>query len=350
MSYDLYADFWDKKHRNADFGKIESKVKNTHRRIKLSSLNLVTKKNKKWARENKYSTWIKNEYEKDVINGELDLLKKLQMNESSTLKNEFSYLIKITFNLKKPYLSRDDEEFYIIDNPVCKDKIFKVPYIRPSSWKGKLRWVACKQFLDDFFENISSMDWKKERAKIVRLFGNEKNNVKEWLNRTISSELKIKKEKIEKEFEGYLKKKYNISEGNRRGRLQFYPTFLNQIGLDIIAPHDRKTKAVTNPITLETSPEGAGGDFSLLYFSFDLIGEDEQEVKEQRKEDIKTLAKAIPNMLTKYGIGAKTTAGYGVVREDFDFEIFHTKDGKEKISGKGKEEFKDKLKGIINNE
>lgn len=271
-----------------------------------------------------------------------------------SLKNKreplFSILISITFTLKRPYLSRDDEEFYVIDNPVCKDKVFKVPYIRPSSWKGKLRWVACKRFLDKFLENNSSINWKKERAKIVRLFGNEKNNVTEWLNRTISSKLKRKEKEIEKEFEGYLKEKYNIFEGNRRGRLQFYPTFLNQIGLDIIAPHDRKTKTVTNPINLETSPEGAEGNFSLLYFPFDLIGKDEQEVKEQKAKDIRTLAKAIPAMLTKYGIGAKTTAGYGVAHDSFDFEIFHKKEEKEGISGSGKKDFKKKLKEIIDNE
>lgn len=29
----------------------------------------------------------------------------------------------------------------------------------------------------------------------------------------------------------------------RRGRLRFYPAFFNKIGLDVINPHDRKTKS-----------------------------------------------------------------------------------------------------------
>jgi CRISPR-associated protein Cmr2 len=53
----------------------------------------------------------------------------------------FSFVIQFTFTLAQSYISRDEQNFYIIDNPVRKDKIFGLPYVAPSSWKGSLRSV-----------------------------------------------------------------------------------------------------------------------------------------------------------------------------------------------------------------
>jgi len=50
----------------------------------------------------------------------------------------------------------------------------------------------------------------------------------------------------------------------------------------------------------------------LLYFPFDLLGRAEEDAKEEVKQDLEVLKEAIPAMLTKYGFGAKTTAGYGI--------------------------------------
>jgi CRISPR-associated protein Cmr2 len=111
-------------------------------------------------------------------------------------------------------------------------------------------------------------------------------------------------------------KNYASKDGNRGGRLVFYPSFLDLIGLDIIAPHDRETRTVKVPIQFEVSPENAKGTFSLLYFPFDLIESLHSNEKERAIEEIKEnweiLIKAIQAMLTKYGFGAKTTVGYGI--------------------------------------
>lgn len=45
----------------------------------------------------------------------------------------YAIQIQITFKLKKPYLSKDDDNFYIIDNPIVKDKVFKVPMVRSTT-------------------------------------------------------------------------------------------------------------------------------------------------------------------------------------------------------------------------
>lgn len=50
----------------------------------------------------------------------------------------YSFIIQANFKLKQPYFSKDDDEFYIIQNPILKEKVFKVPMIRGSGWKGSL--------------------------------------------------------------------------------------------------------------------------------------------------------------------------------------------------------------------
>jgi len=223
-----------------------------------------------------------------------------------------SILIKVIFSLKKPYISRDDDDFYIVDNPVCKDKVFKVPLVRPSSWKGALRYAAMEIILRKPSEGKINA-----RLALVRLFGNEKDKTEKFLDDQLGDESKSKYKQKVKEIYG--------EEPNLRGRLVFYPTFFDKIGLDVIAPHDRKTKTpARGPIYFETVPEGAegrGGTFSVLYFPFDLIGESEERVKKELKEDLEILKEAIPAMFTKYGFGAKTTAGYGVILSKVKFQI-----------------------------
>jgi CRISPR-associated protein Cmr2 len=143
------------------------------------------------------------------------------------------------------------------------------------------------------------------RLALLRLFGNEKDKIEDFLDDQFGAELKSKYKQKVKEIYG--------DEGpNVRGRLVFYPTFLDKIGLDIIAPHDRERRTVKVPIQFEVAPENAEGTFSVLYFPFDLLGREGKDVKEEVAQDLEILRDAIPAMLTKYGFGAKTTAGYGV--------------------------------------
>ena len=300
MSYDFYTEFYDK-----NKGYIEDRIR---------KFNKKPSKKRKWMIKNLpdcfnslYENWYtnlqcislftkyyesRNDNKKEDIKagyrGYLQILDVYKMNSNCSLKNNgkcssnlwkllekseidieqlppHSFFLSIEFTLKKPFISRDDEEFYIIDNPISKEKVFKIPYIRASSWKGNLRWVTRKIFND-------IIDDKKE----IQLFGNKK-----------TEEIKFK-----------------------RGRLQFYPTFFDRIGLDIINPHDRKTKAGTVPIYFEIVPEKTQGEFSLLYVPFDLIGEDEAIVM---KEDLLLICNALKLLFEEYGISAKRTSGYGAV-------------------------------------
>src|SRR2546429_1125851 len=51
----------------------------------------------------------------------------------------YSFVLQLTFTLAQPYISRDEQDFYIIDNPIRKDKVFGLPYVASTSWKGSLQ-------------------------------------------------------------------------------------------------------------------------------------------------------------------------------------------------------------------
>jgi CRISPR-associated protein Cmr2 len=189
-----------------------------------------------------------------------------------SLLPQYSFLLRFTFTLEKPYISRDEQEFYIIDNPIRKDKVFGLPYVAPSSWKGSLRAA------------LWQLDHKAEDDEIRRIFGNERGAEEH--------------EKL------------------RAGRLHLFPTFFTKKGLEIINPHDRKRRVGTVPILMESVPEEANGFFTLLYVPFDLIGKEEETIKKQVAEDIPLITKGLNAMFRDYGFGAKTSSGYGIVKPD----------------------------------
>ena len=160
----------------------------------------------------------------------------------------------------------------------------------------------------------------EERAKIVRLFGNEKDYVETVLDYMFDKRYQPDnpEKTVSKEFFEYLlSKKYVNKNGYGKGRLIFYSTFFNGIDLDVIAPHKRTTKTVKVPILFETVPENSKGTFTLIYVPFDII-HDKERLKKEVPEDLKLLKKVIPKMMLEYGFSAKKTSGYGVVDEDID--------------------------------
>jgi len=246
---------------------------------------------------------------------------------------EYSFFLQFTFTLATPYISRDDEEFYICDNPIRKDKVFKVPMVAGSSWKGNMRWTAMKIFTDGLPEGIDQNSIREQfesRARIVRLFGHEKAAIADYLDSVLAEAMSgddkshekfiENKEFVKEKFRKFLIEKgyINTNVEGRRGRLSFYPTFFNQISLEVINPHDRTTKAGTQPIYIESVPEGAGGTFSLLYSPFDLMGKREVDVKNEVIKDLEAVYHATRKMMLMYGFSAKKSSGFGIVRKDID--------------------------------
>jgi len=184
----------------------------------------------------------------------------------------YSVFIQFRFTLAKPYLSRDENLFYIIDNPVRKEKVFTRSHIAASSWKGSLRAA------------LWQIGYNEDNEKVRRLFGNERG--------------------------------VELQEQLRSGRLYFYPTFFDKVSLEVINPHDRKKRVGKNPILFECVPEGTSGYFTLLYIPFDLIGKGSAKIKKQAADDLKLTCNGLCKMLTVYGFGAKTSSGFGMAQDD----------------------------------
>ena len=215
MLYEIYAQITARNEGEIETIGNGSLTRDCYTQLKLLSGGMIDERNLKTAR----SVHKKIVYECKSYNifarYELERMKSLKLCESEigniNKYPPFSFFLQFTFKLAKPYISKDDEAFYICENPIRKDKVFKVPMVAGSSWKGNMRWTARQ------INGLNALKPDKpDTAEILRLFGNEKSN--------------------EKEF--------------NRGRLNFYPTFFDQISLEIINPHDRKTKAGTNPVTI----------------------------------------------------------------------------------------------------
>ncbi len=197
------------------------------------------------------------------------------------LKNlpQNSTLLKISFTLKKSYTSKDEGEFHIynskdkrdkiFENPIVRDKFTGLPAVKPSTWKGHLRFAANKA------------EWENEQEKkeiIRRLFGSE-------------SEEK---------------------ENPLKGRLYFFPTFFREdTDMDVITPLKRATRIpARGPISLEVMKPGKNADFYLLYVPYPK-GADFKE--EDVNKDLRFLAEALKLMFYTYGFSAKKTSGFGVI-------------------------------------
>jgi len=188
-----------------------------------------------------------------------------------------SILIKISFSLKKAYTSKGEGEFHInnkriFENPIVRDKFTGMPMVRPSSWKGHLRFAAEKV----------EVETEKRNGIISRLFGSEPN-----------------------------------TEDLIKGRLYFFPTFFkDNPENDIITPLDRERRIpARGPINLEIIKPNKDAEFYILYFPYPKNNEfNEKEVK----EDLEFLADAIKLMLYFYGFSAKKTSGFGVIKENLN--------------------------------
>ncbi|PID84857.1 MAG: hypothetical protein CSB13_11045 [Chloroflexi bacterium] len=180
-----------------------------------------------------------------------------------------SFSIQFKFELLKPYLSRDDNQFYIVDNPIVRDKVFRFPMVRPTAWKGALRHA------------LWQLGSQEEDESIKRLFGVANDD--------------------------------EPQEGNS-GRLYFYPSFFTQTSMEVINPHNREKRIGKNPILIESVPIGAKATFTLLYTPLDRINKDKAETRRQILADLQRVADGLKAMFTMYGFGAKTSSGFGLAR------------------------------------
>ncbi len=295
------------------------------------------------------------------IKRERDRLNKLGLEpsilESLKIMPAYSLGIEFTFKLERPYLSRDDDPLHIIDNPVRKEKVFKVPYIAPTTWKGSLRSAALQLLIDSMLSSLylrktsGSTDWRElletvwgKRAAWMLLYGNENRVQADFINGLLADLLMpdvpaespeergkrsaMLQQEISDHYIEFLKRKNYRAENieGHRGSLHFFSTFFDRIGLEIINPHGREKRVGTNPILLECVPAGATGRFSVMYLPSAHCMEDHGAMTEaaihdasRRRSvarDVTALAEAILRLFTSSGFGAKTSSGYGTVEDE----------------------------------
>ncbi|MBC7333819.1 MAG: CRISPR-associated protein [Actinobacteria bacterium] len=231
---------------------------------------------------------------------------------------EGSWFIEIPLTLKKPFISKDDVPLYIIENPVRKDKVFGVPFTSAMAWKGNLRWTMMKIHLES---KTSDPDgFAETRYKHTLLFGIEKEieaEAKGWI-KYLDELCPDARER----YRAKLKKEFGKEETpSLTGMLYFYPTFWNRIDIEVINPHDRKTKIGKNPIYYEVVPAGAKGFFRILYLPFYYLGKTLSEIKIKIIKDLKEVVSGLKAMMLTYGFSAKKSSGYGVIEDNWDKEV-----------------------------
>ncbi len=251
----------------------------------------------------------------------------------------YSFLLRFSFKLRKPYISKDDGDFHLLDNPIRKDKVFKTPMVAATSWKGALRSAMMRLLVKELHAGrIQDSEFIEYRLQLYRLFGNEKDGTAEFLNRAFvrkkipplaknadAEEKKKWRQRFEEAlkeadetFEQYLReKKYRVGEiEGFQGRFRFFPTFFDKVKLEVINPHDRKTGVgARGPILMECVPPGTEGELFLLYVPLGVAEQDEASLRAEVAADLAAVAEGVRAMLTKYGFGAKTSSGFGVAGE-----------------------------------
>lgn len=287
MSFDFYADLKDK--LSSNFEKLkETKLALNKAKNKIEGISNSIVKEKDSAHlarlylkatDKETDIDIQKAWQKSLLDNSnslnLKLITDLELCAPPFLENllPLSFLLTLNFKLATPYISKDDTNFYIIENPVRKDWVFKVPYVAPSSWKGALRYALYQHLGKEIFQ---------KDVRIARLFGKEPTAD-------------------------------NHDEG-QAGSLYFYPTFFDKLGLEIINPHDRETGVGKNPILIECVPKDTTGQFMVLYVP--MFATKESEIV----EDLKLCLNGIHDMFVYYGFGAKTSSGYGKIKETLSIE------------------------------
>ncbi|MGC8800894.1 MAG: RAMP superfamily CRISPR-associated protein [Chloroflexus sp.] len=184
-----------------------------------------------------------------------------------------SFLLHIPFKLHKPYHSKDERDFYLLENPLRREKVFQTPMMASTSWKGALRSAMRQQ------RRYTTLNDEAKDMQMIRLFGNVR--------------------AAESDFVA--------------GRLTFFPTFFDKVGLEVINPHDRTTGVgARGPILLECVPQGAQGDFFVLYVPFGPFEQSDDDRRAEIADDLHAVAEGVRDMLTVYGFGAKTSSGFGI--------------------------------------
>jgi len=212
-----------------------------------------------------------------------------------------SAILTLKFRLLSPLLTKDDDPFYLFDNPVRRDHIFGVPYLAAASVKG-LSFDAYQRA----FPNQGVMD---ETADL-------KPPLAKNLARTRQFRLKDGNQSHARRLFGLADDGVQVK-FSQAGRLHFGPVWFPSVQYLVMNPMDPAKGIGTIPIQFEAiAPLMADGktpvEAELHVFYFNPAGAPESDTATVRGDLARWLA-AVAAWWPVMGLGAKRLAGYGAI-------------------------------------
>ncbi|RMD68233.1 MAG: hypothetical protein D6819_09880 [Gammaproteobacteria bacterium] len=211
-----------------------------------------------------------------------------------------SVRVRLDFWLLTPLITRDDDPFYLFDNPVRKERVFGLPHLAAASVKG----LALDAFRRSFPKEVQGQDHPaQDRAyrlaldQARRLFG-------------ISSDGD------------------EASPVNERGRVHWGAVWFEKVQYLVMNPMDPDTGTGTLPIQFEAiAPEQKS---AVECFYFNPLGHKPATALMDMAELIAALSTWWPVL----GLGAKRRAGYGALQPT-GAEVHIHGEGPQKLEGEG---------------
>jgi len=192
---------------------------------------------------------------------------------------QYSARLLLHFKLISPLLSRDDDPFYLIDNPTRKDHIFKSPYLSAASVKG----LSFDAYQRAFTASESGGSYRQQDEYAQRLFG-------------------LADDGVEYQDE---------QNDSQRGRLRFSPIWFRQLQFLVINSRDPNSGQGGVPIQFEAVAANQNACLELVYFNpFGIENSSEQTVRDDLARWLASVASWWPVL----GIGGKRLAGYGQIQ------------------------------------
>lgn len=192
---------------------------------------------------------------------------------------KYSARLLLDFSLVSPLLTRDDEPFYLIDNPARKDHIFGSPYLSAAAVKGLSfdayqRAFPAKTDLKNLEHSERILAYRLQDESAKRLFGLADDGAND--------------------------------DATQIGQLHFSPVWFKKVQFIVLNPKDKQTSMGVVPIQMEAiAPQD--GCVEVVYFSL-------QSNESQARQDLARFLASLSHWWTALGLGGKRLAGYGQIR------------------------------------
>lgn len=198
----------------------------------------------------------------------------------------YSARLLLTFRLLTPLLTRDDDPFYLFDNPTRKDHLLGLPYLSAASLKGLSADAYQRAFPGEKpWTELSDSDKDPDRTRAFR------------------------------HADPYARRLFGIADDgakieSEKGRLHFSPVWFNNLQLLVMNPGNPATAIGTLPIQFEAVAPDQTGVLEVVYFNPHGVKDSDETTM---RADLARWLGAVATWWPVLGLGAKRLAGYGAI-------------------------------------